>query len=133
MEEFLARVWTNIIARVGGPMTFRILLQPLMATLFAVIAGLKDAREGRPPYLLTLLTDSTQRGALLREGWKGVGRIFVLAVVMDLIYQLIQLHWIYPGELLIVAILLAVVPYVLIRGPVNYVARWWRRPSDVTD
>ena len=51
MEEFLARFWTNIVERVGGPMTFRIVLQPAMATLLACRAGLKDAREGRPPFL----------------------------------------------------------------------------------
>jgi hypothetical protein len=131
MEEFLARVWANIADRVGGPMTFRIILQPLMATLFAVRAGLKDAREGRPPYLWTVLTDSTQRAGLLHQGWKGIARIFFLAIIMDVIYQLIALRWVYPGELLIVAILLAVVPYLVLRGPVNRVARRWRGTTGV--
>jgi hypothetical protein len=133
MEEFLARVWTNIVDRVGGPMTFRIILQPLMATIFAVLAGLRDAREGRPPFFWTILTDSTQRGALLHEGWKAIARIFFLAIIMDVIYQLIVLRWIYPGEVLIVAVVLALVPYLLIRGPVNRIARRWRSATRVTD
>jgi hypothetical protein len=126
MRDMLVRGWMNLVGRVGGPMTFRIILQPLMATLFAVRAGLKDARESRPPYLWTVLTDPSQRFDLLHEGWKAVGRVFLLAVIMDIIYQLIVEHWIYPLELLVVAILLAVVPYLVIRGPVNRSARLWR-------
>ena len=132
MEEFITRVLTRLSDRVGGPMTFRIVLQPLMAGLLAMRAGLKDAREGRPPYLWTILTDSTQRVALVREGWKAVARIFVLAIVMDVIYQWIVQRWIYPGETLIVAVALAVFPYLLLRGPINRLARRLRRQPTVT-
>jgi hypothetical protein len=121
----------DIFDRIGGPMTFRIILQPLMAALLAVRAGIKDAREGRPAYFWTILTDPSQRADLLRQGWNAVGRVFILAVIMDVIYQLIVLHWLYPGELLLVAILLAVVPYLLIRGPVNRLARSFRRNAAV--
>ena len=131
MEEFIMRVLTGLSDRVGGPMTFRIILQPLMAGLLAVRAGLRDAREGRPPYFWTLLTDSTQRTALLRDGWRAVARVFVLAIVMDVIYQLIVRRWIYPGETLVVAIVLAVVPYLLLRGPINRLVRRLRRKSTI--
>ena len=127
MKDMLIRGWMNLADRVGGPMTFRIILQPAMATLLAVLAGLRDAREGRPPYFWTVLTDPLERADLLREGWKAIGRVFLLAVIMDIIYQLIVERWIYPLELLIVAILLAVVPYLLVRGPVNRIARLWLR------
>lgn len=132
MEEFFTRVLTSLSDRVGGPMTFRIILQPLMACLLAVRAGLKDARDDRPPYLWTILTDPTQRASLVREGWKSVARVFVLAIVMDVIYQLIVLRWFYPGETLIVAVALAVIPYLLLRGPVNRLARRLRRPSTIS-
>jgi hypothetical protein len=130
MKDLLARVWMNLGDRVGGPMTFRIILQPLMASVLALRAGLKDAREDRPPYFWTVLTDPTQRADLLREGWKSIARVFLLAVIMDVIYQWIVLRWIYPGEMVIVAVLLAVVPYLLIRGPVNRIAQRWRRKSE---
>ncbi|HEX6648880.1 MAG TPA: hypothetical protein VF075_05060 [Pyrinomonadaceae bacterium] len=127
MRDMIARGLMNLVNRVGGPMTFRIILQPAMAALLAFMAGLKDARENRRPYLWTLLTDASQRADLVRHGWKAIGRVFILAVVMDLIYQLIVVRWVYPLELLVVAIVLAVVPYLLIRGPVNRLARWWYR------
>lgn len=119
----MARVWEDLIGRIGGPMSFRLVLQPAMAIFFAVRDGLQDARRGRPAYLWTLFTDPAHRWALLREGWKAVARVLVLAVVMDAIYQLLVLRWFYPGEAVIVAFVLAVVPYVLIRGSVNRIAR----------
>ena len=123
MEEMLARLWNGLVARVGGPMTFRVILQPSMATLLAILAGLKDAREGRPPYLWTILTDPSQRAGLIREGWKACARVFFLAIIIDVIYQWYVQRWVYPGELIVVAIVLALVPYLVIRGPVNRVAR----------
>jgi len=123
----ILRGLTNLAARVGGPMTFRIILQPLMASIFAFRDGYKDARENRPPYLWTIITVPSQRGGLIRDGWAAVGRVFILAIVMDVIYQLIVVGWIYPLELLIIAVLLAVVPYLVLRGPVNRLVRSRRR------
>jgi hypothetical protein len=132
MRDMLLRALLNVTDRVGGPMTFRIILQPLMASLLAFRAGWKDAQTGRPPYFWTILTDPNQRADLLREGWKSVARVFVLAIVMDVIYQLIVLQWVYPLELILVAILLAVVPYLLIRGPVNRIVSRLRSKREVT-
>ena len=132
MRDMLLRALLNVADRVGGPMTFRIILQPLMAALLAFRAGWKDAQTGRPPYFWTILTDPSQRNDLLREGWKSVARVFVLAIVMDVIYQLIVLQWVYPLELILVAILLAVVPYLLIRGPVNRIVSHLRGKRVVT-
>ena len=132
MRDMLMRALMDVTDRVGGPMTFRIILQPLMAAILAFRAGLKDAQQGRPPYFWTILTDPSQRADLVREGWKSVARVFVLAIVMDVIYQLIVLKWVYPFELILVAILLAVVPYLLIRGPVNRIVSRLRRKREVT-
>lgn len=119
MEELLTRVWENLVDRVSGPMWFRLILQPVVASIFAVRAGMKDAREGKPAYFWAVLTHRDHRRDLMREGWKAVAKIFVMAIIMDAIYQWIVQRWIYPGEILIVAFLLAVVPYILIRGPLN--------------
>ena len=123
MEEMLARFWENVLGRVGGPMTFRLILQPIMAAIFAVRSGLKDAKEGKPAYFWALFTDSVNRRDLLRDGWKSVGRVFVFAIIIDLVYQWIVLRWFYPGEALLVAAILAFIPYLVIRGPVNRIAR----------
>ena len=49
--------------------------------------------------------------------------MFVLAVVLDVVYQLYVLHFVYPGEALIVAFVLAIVPYLILRGLVTRLAR----------
>ena len=123
MDEILKRVWENLIGRSTGPMNFRLIIQPLVAIFLAIRSGLKDAREGRPAFLWSVVTDSSYRPAFLRHGWKDVGKVFLLAVVLDAIYQLLVQRGVYVLELLIVAILLAIVPYLLVRGPVNRLAR----------
>jgi hypothetical protein len=45
-----------------------------------------------------------------------------MAIVLDFVYQLIVFRRLYPVEALDVAILLAVVPYFLLRGLVNRIA-----------
>jgi hypothetical protein len=127
MDELFARIWENLGGRVGGPMTFRIILQPLVATVLAVRAGLLDARTGKPPYFWTILTSPADRRELLREGWKAVAKVFTLAALIDAAYQVMVFRWVYPGEVLLVAFLLACVPYLLIRGPVNRIARSGRQ------
>jgi hypothetical protein len=123
MEDLLARIVENLSDRVTGPMKFRLILQPLMATIFAVRSGLRDAKEGRPPYFWAIFTDPVNRREMLQDGWKAVGKIFIIAVIIDAVYQYMVLKWFYPGEAIIVAVLLAFIPYLLIRGPVSRIAR----------
>lgn len=132
MEELFTRLLYDLIGRIGGPLSFRLILQPGMALIFAIRDGLKDAREGKPAYFYSLFTDPANRRNRLREGFKAVSRVFVLAIVMDLIYQLIVLRWFYPLQALIVAFVLAFLPYILIRGPVNRIARYLKRPSEAS-
>jgi hypothetical protein len=107
----------------------RLFLQPTMAILFATRDGWRDARAGRPPYFWTVLKDPMHRGELLRNGLKAVGKVFIIAIVLDLVYQWIALRWLYLGEALLVAILLAIVPYMLMRGPVDRLVRRTHRAT----
>ena len=65
------------------------------------------------------------RRQLLQSGWKDVGKVFIIAIVIDVAYQVVALQWVYPFEALLTAALLAFVPYLLIRG---LVTRLTRRP-----
>jgi hypothetical protein len=132
MEDVFMRIWNDLMDRISGPMTFRLYLQPAMAIFFAIRDGLKDAREGRPYYFYSLFNDPQNRGERLREGFKAVARVFVLAIIMDLIYQSIVLRWFYLGEALIVAFILAFIPYLLLRGPVNRIARHFAHRTEAT-
>jgi hypothetical protein len=123
MDHMWQRVGSQLIARVSGPMKFRLVLQPCMAAFFAIRAGLADAKAGKPPWFWELVSNPPQREDMVKEAWKRVGKVFILAVVLDVVYQLIVLHFVYPGEALIVAFILAIVPFVILRGPVVRVTR----------
>jgi hypothetical protein len=124
-SEVLARMWQNLVDRPGGPMLFRFFLQPVMAAIAAVRDGISDARTGRPPFLRTAITDPTKRRGLLDEALVATARIILLGLVMDSIYQVIEFDTFHPAEAVIIAILLALVPYLVLRGLVTRIARRW--------
>jgi hypothetical protein len=126
LGDALNRAWDDIVARPSGPLAFRFYIQPLMAVLLAVRDGIKDARTGREPYLWSIVTDPARRREHLREGIRAVWKILALAIVLDLVYQVLVLKTFYIGETLVVSVSLAFIPYALMRGPI---ARLWRTRS----
>jgi len=127
MEELLKQFWPDLIGRVHGPFAFRLVLQPLTAVLIACRAGLRDARSGRPAYGWAILTNSIDRHDLLREGWKELTRVFIVAVIVDLIYEIVVFREIHPVQSLVVAAVLALLPYPFLRGLMNRIVCRWRR------
>lgn len=119
MEDFFSRFYENIGLKISGPMKFRFILQPLVALIFSIKAGYRDSKKGNVPYLPGLLTHEDERKNLLKQTWSDVGKVFIIALIMDLIFQIIILKTIYPLEAFITALLLAFVPYLIFRGPVN--------------
>ena len=113
------RLIDAFIARATGPMWFRFVLQPTMGLIYAIRDGRKDAREGRPPYFWAIFRDANERRELLHDGWKAMFRVIVLGVVMDVIYQIVEIGAFRPMELVLIVLALAFVPYLLLRGPMN--------------
>jgi hypothetical protein len=128
------RFWHDMFERPDGPMRFRFVLQPAMAVIAAIRHGIKDARSGRTPYFWTIASNRNERVARLREGLEATARIILLGVAMDVIYQVIVFKTFYPFEALVIALLLAFVPYLAIRGPVTRIVRLWlgRASADKT-
>ena len=122
-ENFL-RLWRNLADRPSRQMAFRFILQPAMASFFAIRHGLADARSGRSPYFRTILCDRRQRVERLREGLNATAQIILIALIIDAVYQALELGTFYPGEAPIVALLVAFVPYILVRGTTARAARW---------
>ena len=129
VQDIVIRQWNDLLARPGGPLSFRFILHPAMAAILAVRAGLRDARLGREPYFKLILTDPATRWQRIRRGLAATSHIAILGLVMDAIYQFIALKKFYPVEALIVVFVLAVAPYFLIRGPADRIGRWWHERS----
>ena len=119
----LPNYWHEVIERAEGPMKIRLFLQPTMAALFAIRSGRRDAREGRTPYIWALVRESSNRREIALRGWRDVGRVFLLAIGIDLIYQVAVLHAFRPGEAVFLGIILAIVPYLIFREVVNRLLR----------
>ena len=130
MQDLWTRAYDMLIGREHGPLAFRLVMQPMVGAFLAIRAGVKDAREGRPPHGWAIVTDPLHRRALLRESWRDVARLFSVAVIMDMIYEVMVFRWIYPGQAVIVAFVMALPAYLLVRGPANRFARLWLRRPD---
>lgn len=127
MEEAFRQAWEELFGRLTGPMSFRLIIQPVVATILAIRAGWTDAREGRPIFFWTLAQDPAKTRVMLGNLWRIAGKVFLVALVLDGIYQLIVFHWIYPLQALIVATLLALVPCMIVRAVGNRIVTLARR------
>ena len=119
------RLWSDIFARTHGPMTFRFFLQPVMAGIAALHDGINDARSGHKAFFWTALWDPVQPRGRLREGLVATSQMALIGFAMDLIYQFRLFDHFYPVEALMMVLLLAVIPYFVLRWIVEHAARWW--------
>ena len=134
--DFLAERFRQIFARAGGPLNFRLVVMPTVVSILAIRAHLRDVREGKPVFFGAFVTSPTERRRLVRSGLKDFGKVFVVACVLDTVYQLIALKGFYPGEMVFVAVMCAIVPYFLVRGPLTRLVyalqRRWRGAAGPT-
>jgi hypothetical protein len=119
MTSVLEQFWRELIDRPSGPLALRFVAQPLIALLLSLRDGAKDAHAGRPAYFWALFTHPERRREMLQSGWESVGKVFSIAFALDLVYQWLVFEAFRPIEGLTVAFALAIVPYVLFRGPAN--------------
>jgi len=136
MLDLLSRIWQNLLERTEGPMSLRFFLQPGMSLFFAIKAAIRDSKNGTVPFLWRFLYSKEERKMVAKDGWKDVGKIFVIGTILDIVYQMVVIFGLktqdrfYPLESLIVAFLLAIGPYLLIRGPLNRVITMFTRKKD---
>jgi hypothetical protein len=122
LEDIAQRMWSNLISRPSGQFGLRFLIQPAVAAVLAIRDGLKDASTGHSPYFWAIVTRLVKRRQRVREGFAATWKVIVMAVLIDAVYQVIELETFHPGEATIVAVLVAIIPYPLIRGPTARVA-----------
>ncbi len=122
MHEILARGWANLLARLDGPLHFRFIVQPLVALFLGARAGIRDARAGEPPFLSALLRFPERRKQRIRDALRDVATLLLVAALLDSTYQVVVHRSIFLVELLITVALLALVPYLLVRGPMARLA-----------
>jgi hypothetical protein len=127
LADLAVRFWEELLSRPSGPLAFRFYLQPAIATFLAFRDGYKDAANGRKPYLWTIVHDPSSRKARLTEGVHAVARVMLLGATMEIIYQVWVIGGFRPLEMITIVLLLAFVPYLIVRGPAGRITHWWRR------
>lgn len=125
LHDLIPPFWDELLARTEGPLHFRFLLQPAVAIFLAIRDGYRDAACGRTPYLQDILHNPADRIERLKEGLRAVTRVMLLGIAMDALYQYLAIKAFRPLEMVTVVLLLAFVPYLLMRGPARRVIHWF--------
>jgi hypothetical protein len=119
--------WEKVLARFTGPFHMRLIVQPIAAISLGIRDGLRDARDGEPPYLLALIGDRRLRREKISSLWASLRLGLIVAVVLDAVVQYLLFRSInVVGAILVGAILMAL-PYSLARGLANRAATRRRR------
>jgi hypothetical protein len=116
-EQFM----TDMGLRLSGPLAMRFVIQPAVAVLLGIRDGVRDAKAGEPPYLYDIILVPEHRKRQAARGWATIGLGVIVAVVLDVVVQLLLLHTVYPGAAVIVGIGLMAVPYAAARALTNRV------------
>jgi len=111
----------DIPRRLTGPGRMRFLVQPSVALALGILAGRRDSRSGRPPYLLALVLGRGSRGELLRSAASDITNIVLLGILLDAISQRLILGTVHPGVALLVGPVLVSGPYLVARALANRV------------
>jgi hypothetical protein len=119
--------WQELISRPSGPLAFRFILQPVMASALAIRDGYHDGLTNRTPYLWTIIYEPAKRGSRLREGFRAVLRVILLGIAMDVAYQVIRLHGLRPVQTIVIVFVLCFLPYLIVRGPAARTTRMRER------
>jgi hypothetical protein len=82
----LPNVLVELLGRSSGPFHARLFVQPIVAVVLAIRAGLRDAHSANPAFLWGIVTGSTaDRRQLIRSAWQDLGKMFVVGVAIDLV------------------------------------------------
>ncbi len=109
----------DIPRRLAGPGRMRFLVQPTVALVLGVLAGRRDSRAGRPPFLLALILGRGSRLELLRSATRDTVNLVLMGVLLDALSQWLILGMIHPGVALVVGPVLISGPYVVARAIAN--------------
>jgi len=120
---FTERFFHDILARLSGPGRLRFVVQPTVAIILGVGSGIRDARAEAPPFLWALAFHGTRRRELFRSAVVSIRDLVAIAILLDVISQLLIFREVRPGAALLVGPLLITLPYVLARSLSNRIAR----------
>ncbi len=112
--------------RFTGPGRLRFILQPMFAIVLGIRGGLADVKAGNPDYLFGLLFGGRRRRELLRSGLAAIRNLVAMAIIMDIVFQLILYRSVHPGAAVVIGPILICSPYALSRALTTRLSGWRR-------
>lgn len=120
---FSPRFVEEMFARLSGPGRMRFIFQPTAAIVLGARDGTKDARAGKVPFLSALLFREAGRRDLLRSALASVRNLVAMAILLDVISQIILFRMVHPGAALLLGPVLIAAPYAFSRALTNRIVR----------
>ena len=117
----LLSVAEGIIIRLAGPMSLRLVIQPVIALLLGIRDGRIDAKEGEPPFIVGLITNCRDRKAKLVSLFKSLSKAIIIAVILEVIVQYLLFGQVHAIGVILYASFFLIVPYSLARGLTNMI------------
>jgi hypothetical protein len=130
ISDALSRAAGQLLGRASGPFHLRLIVTPAIATIYAIRTGLRDARAGHPAFLWEAVRNPDARHRIRRSWRKDIGKMIVVVLAVDTLYQLVVLRAFYPLQVLILVVALAMIPYAVVRGITTRVARALPGPKE---
>lgn len=118
---FTEGFFQDILSRLSGPGRLRFIIQPTVALFLGLRSGIKDAQAGLPPFLWALAFRREHRHEMLRTGFISIRDLVAVAILLDVISQLLIFHNVRPGAALLVGPVLITLPYAFTRALANRV------------
>jgi hypothetical protein len=115
-------VFQRFIERLTGPMHVRFIVQPVMAIILGIRDGLRDAREGRTPFLQDLCTRPEGRAGKLKETLVRLLIPLIVAIMLDAVVQYMLFERVRVLGAIVVGTLIMGLPYSIARGITNRIA-----------
>ena len=112
---FSKTFFADMLARLSGAGRFRFFVQPAVAIVIGIRHGLTDARNGTPPILRVLMSNASQRSALLQAAFAALRDLVAVAIVLDIVSQAMIFGRVHPLAAILLGPVLITVPYVFAR------------------
>jgi hypothetical protein len=110
-------------------MQVRFLVQPTMAAILGIRAGIHDVRQATPPFIWSLCTRPEERKRQLKQALEHLLIPIVVAIVLDGIVQYLLFKWIRVLGAVILGTILMGLPYSVARGLTNRIISARRQRS----
>jgi len=119
---FTRQFFEDMVSRLSGAGRFRFILQPAVALVIGARDGIKDAQERRTPFLLALISATDPKHNLLKTALSSVRDLICIAIILDLVSQLLIFRRVHPAAALLLGPVLIAVPYAISRALANRIS-----------